>query len=637
MKVVYYPHKYLIMMRRLLNIQVSFFAMVSMMMSYYAICQGFSPSSMVPRNNQKDVRRRRGYGSLVGGRIGNHIQSLSPLSHQQEQHMILQRIRGGALRGNAVDTAAAAAAASSSSNVGAIQQLITPLVSTPSMLFRSLLVSILSLTFLFKMFDYYSSKTTSSSVTPATATASTSTPQQVDTNEEIGKKKTKELQLRFLPVFWILRLADWLQGPYFYEVYASKAIVGGGMPSSSSSSLTIISRLFLTGFASTALFGPISGQLVDTYGRKRGTLAFCLFYMLGALSTKSNLLPTLLLGRIASGIGTSLLFSAPESWLVGDAQRMGQEHALGSTFGLAYAGDSIVAIVAGQLAALAASYRGGPTGPFELSLLVLAIGALLTSFLWKENVGSSSSSTTTTTTTTTTTSPSKQQPTIQDALRMVLSDPKIASVGAVQSLFEAAMYIFVLQWPPAISSAISAVYGGATAVVPYGTIFSCFMACCLMGATLFSKLNTKISKATATGSSGHQPRIENSVTVMLLLSTIAVGLSAAATTTYPGLSWFRNNGISVLSALVSAFFAFEIAVGFYFPSIGTLRSKYIPDSHRSVIMNLFGIPLNALVVSVFLRINSLGIGGALTIATAALSVATIAMFKLMLQTKPLTA
>jgi hypothetical protein len=220
---------------------------------------------------------------------------------------------------------------------------------------------------------------------------------------------------------------------------------------------------------------------------------------------------------------------------------------------------------------------------------------------------------------------------------MVLSDPKIASVGAVQSLFEAAMYIFVLQWPPAISSAIAAVYGGgASAVVPYGTIFSCFMACCLMGATLFSKLNTRISTAASAPGKQKQPRIETSVTAMLLLSTIAVGVSAAATTTYHGgLSWFRTSSLSVLSALISAFFAFEIAVGFYFPSIGTLRSKYIPDSHRSVIMNLFGIPLNALVVSVFLSINSLGIGGALSIATAALSVATIAMFKLMLQTKTL--
>jgi hypothetical protein len=50
-------------------------------------------------------------------------------------------------------------------------------------------------------------------------------------------------------------------------------------------------------------------------------------------------------------IGTSLLFSAPESWLVGEHSRQGFNGKwLGQTFGLAYAGDSLVAIAAGQLA-----------------------------------------------------------------------------------------------------------------------------------------------------------------------------------------------------------------------------------------------------------------------------------------------
>jgi hypothetical protein len=66
----------------------------------------------------------------------------------------------------------------------------------------------------------------------------------------------------------------------------------------------------------------------------------------------------------------------------------------------------------------------------------------------------------------------------------------------------------------------------------------------------------------------------------------------------------------------------------YFPSIGTLRSKYIPDSHRSVIMNLFGIPLNALVVSVFLFVKYLGVNGALGISSLALGLATLCMVKL---------
>ena len=36
----------------------------------------------------------------------------------------------------------------------------------------------------------------------------------------------KALQWRFLAVFWLFKMADWLQGPYFYEVYASKVLGG---------------------------------------------------------------------------------------------------------------------------------------------------------------------------------------------------------------------------------------------------------------------------------------------------------------------------------------------------------------------------------------------------------------------------
>ena len=58
--------------------------------------------------------------------------------------------------------------------------------------------------------------------------------------------------------------------------------------------MALVSRLFLTGFASTALFGPVVGRAVDTYGRKKGTLAFSVLYAMGALSTKSPLLGVLL-------------------------------------------------------------------------------------------------------------------------------------------------------------------------------------------------------------------------------------------------------------------------------------------------------------------------------------------------------
>jgi MFS family permease len=177
-------------------------------------------------------------------------------------------------------------------------------------------------------------------------------------------------------------------------------------------------------------------------------------------------------------------------------------------------------------------------------------------------------------------------------------------VGGVQSLFEAAMYIFVLQWPPAISRAVVKAFGEG-AGTPYGTVFSCFMACCLLGSTLFGQL-AKMSVPT-----------ETFTACMLAVATLAMsGATYAVSST------------SSLPALIASFFAFEACVGMYFPSIGTLRSKYVPDSHRSVIMNLFGIPLNVLVVSVFLSISKLGLNGALGISSVSLGLATLCMVKL---------
>jgi hypothetical protein len=66
----------------------------------------------------------------------------------------------------------------------------------------------------------------------------------------------------------------------------------------------------------------------------------------------------------------------------------------------------------------------------------------------------------------------------------------------------------------------------------------------------------------------------------------------------------------------------------YFPSIGTLRSKLIPESHRSMIMTLFTIPLNVLVVGVIYFHPTLGDIGALIIACVACTIAGVCMIPL---------
>ena len=200
--------------------------------------------------------------------------------------------------------------------------------ATPDNLFNGLFLGLCGAAALWKFADATSGKQTGAS-------------------EATKPAEVRDLQIKFLSVFWLMRMADWLQGPYFYEVYASKVLGGQKV------SLDMVSKLFLVGFASTGVFGPWIGRFVDSYGRKAGTILFAVLYSLGALSTRSSLLPLLLLGRVAGGIGTSLLFSAPEAWLVGEHQRNKFDGKwLGETFGWAYSGDSLVAITAGQLASM---------------------------------------------------------------------------------------------------------------------------------------------------------------------------------------------------------------------------------------------------------------------------------------------
>ena len=497
------------------------------------------------QQQQQDVCQRRRYH--------HHQHATTRL------HIALNFPRGGALEA----AVTSASSTTTTSSLLQLSQLLGTWNSSPAAIFNTSLLVLALTTAVAKVLQRINNKSVDKK---SDASDTTKTTKSTTTTTTTPPKAIQSLQRRFLAVFWLLRCSDWLQGPYFYEVYASK-VFG---PDAVQASIGLVSRLFLTGFASTALFGPAVGRAADQYGRKKATVAFSVIYALGALSTKSPLLMVLFAGRVLSGIGTSLLFSAPESWLVGEAQQSGQDPTgkyLGETFGLAYAGDSIVAILAGQIAALAASARG-PTGPFEVSTAFLVMGGLLAAVLWEENTAKSSTTTTMTTTT-------NSKPSISDAIKVVRDDPRIMLVGAVQSLFEAAMYIFVLQWPPAMSSAIGQMFGETASATPYGAIFSCFMASCLLGSTVFGQLvKMKI-------------RTESFTAAMSTVATIAM-----STATWMASSLGRSTAATnVMWGFMASFFVFEACVVMYFRGIGTLRSKYVPDSHRSVIMNLFCDPI----------------------------------------------
>merc|ERR1712100_546846 len=46
-----------------------------------------------------------------------------------------------------------------------------------------------------------------------------------------------------------------------------------------------------------------------------------------------------------------------------------------------------------------------------------------------------------------------------------------------------------------------------------------------------------------------------------------------------------------------AFLVFELCVGMYFPMMGTLKGRVVPEESRSAIYNLYRVPLNGIVVT----------------------------------------
>mmetsp|Transcript_51263 Transcript_51263/g.111240 ORF Transcript_51263/g.111240 Transcript_51263/m.111240 type:complete len:409 (-) Transcript_51263:160-1386(-) len=386
-------------------------------------------------------------------------------------------------------------------------------------------------------------------------------------------------------------MADWLQGPYLYDVYASKMIngkaIGEGM----------ISKLFLSGFCTTALLGPSVGQAVDKGGRRAGSLAYAFLYSLAALSTRASSLPMLFAGRFCGGVASSLLAAAPEAWLVSEYNRLGLPSSwLRDTFGVAFLGDFLTAILAGQFAAAVAK-RWGPQAPFLASAGLLAGGAAVAAVTWNENVASAGDDSASAAAETGAASSAKDDDksgiwrNVQEGLKLIWSDKHITSLVVVQALFEGSMYNFVMQWPPAMVAAMKG------QDVPFGKVFSCLMASCMLGSSLFKRAPSSIApEHFATG----------------LLSAASLAMAQA------------TRSCSSLSKLLACFCLFEACVGAYFPTMGTLRSKYVPDSHRGIITSLSQVPMNLIVVGVMLGGKRLGLRGSLGCSAAALSMACLA-------------
>jgi MFS family permease len=372
---------------------------------------------------------------------------------------------------------------------------------------------------------------------------------------------------RFLPIWCLAVSADWLQGPYVYELYQTY----GYSPED-------IGRLFVVGFMSSMIFGTMAGTLVDYFGRKRGVILYCLLYILADCTKHVNNYYVLLLGRMLAGTATSLLISL-ECWMVAEhgQRRDFSQGLLHFMFGTMYFISYMSAIISGFAAQISADavplrqvgtilssniYVGGCTAPFDLASLMLLVCALFVALTWSENYGAAR-----TVKEGTTSCYSALVKVCQEAV----SCPRTACLLVIVPAFEGSMYAFVFDWSPTLD------FGWAEGQLPpHGLIFALFMMAATCGQSIYSLTVSRCSSP-----------------VVLLPALCFATLAFAITATF-------CEDIRYVPQVFAAFLLFEVCVGMYYPAMGALKSQIVREDMRAGVYNLFRAPMNLIVCGLLL-------------------------------------
>ncbi|CAF1658723.1 unnamed protein product [Adineta ricciae] len=135
----------------------------------------------------------------------------------------------------------------------------------------------------------------------------------------------------------------------------------------------------------------------------------------------------------------------------------------------AFLSSTLAAVAAGIVAEISAEFLGY-AAPFEVAVGIYLVMIFFLIWQWKENYGDREA---------------KVSTSFVAAIEVIRTDTRVLLVGLITSLFEATIYIYSLEWTPALEDAKLWTISDS---LPLGFMFSSFMAFNMMGAFLFKAL-----------------------------------------------------------------------------------------------------------------------------------------------------
>lgn len=400
---------------------------------------------------------------------------------------------------------------------------------------------------------------------------------ELDPDSEQKKRSFFVFRMSYLLVTLVIMLADGLQGTHLYVLYE-----GYGFS---------VASLYCLGFFTGAVTAPITGPMIDKFGRKKAALLYCALEVGINMLEQFPFLSGLIVSRMVGGITTNLLSTVFEAWVDTEYRTRGfSEQDYETLMRDSVVVSNLAAIASGYLAHVLAEALG-PVGPFEGAVTCTAIAFAVVFFLWTENYGSLGKEGTN----------KNSFVELKETMGAIKSDSRILRVCITQGLTMGSLHIFIFLWSPILKDLAESVQTAAFGLdghgePAYGLIFGAFMATGVVGGLCSPFVRKMVTVALSPLTKNCVPEV---VTVEGegLVRPMAVEFQAALCYFLCAVLLFMPCVLPATSAssftiALGCFLVYEFIVGIYFPCEGVIRSLYIPPDSRGSMMTVPRIIVN---------------------------------------------
>ena len=366
------------------------------------------------------------------------------------------------------------------------------------------------------------------------------------------------LKRRYLIVFIITRSAMWAKAPYLYILFRTVEKF----------SITEIGTLYFIDSFSALLFGPITGNLADRYGRKYFCDLYnkCIIVNIALLMAGSHF--CIYLAQAISGFSSGIISTTFEAWIISEsyrefrANRIEERKFRQKLFKSSNIYDAIINIIILIICAFVYSIFG-IYAPLYISICLSLLAIILIHFFWDENELQISPG-----------CPSFEQ--FKESFKE-LKKIDVLCIGLIEGIAITALNIFLFSWTPILKQSTSG-------KINEGFIYILMVLTMIIGTKLYEVLIIYLNYD-----------YYKCITCCLFLQGILLFL------------------IYVYDKFLERMIILTLFIGlngFYNPLNSLIKSDIIIEKYRALIMNYFRVPLNLytiIILKTLRHINSFNV------------------------------